>query len=129
LQYLLETVENGRARLATIPEINQRLGEVKSPIILCGHSHIPRVVKMPTGQLIVNPGSVGLPAYADVEPEPHIMETGSPHARYAILERQAEKWNVELIVVPYDHQKAAEQARKNGRSDWEIGLKYGFMSI
>ncbi len=58
--YLLETVERGRARLATQEEITERLGVTKSHIILCGHSHIPRVVKV-SGNLIVNPGSVGTP--------------------------------------------------------------------
>ena len=92
LVYLLETIEYGRARLATGAEISERLGKTNSPVILCGHSHIPRVIETPDGQLIVNPGSVGLPAYDDIRPEPHIMETGSPHARYAIIEKNAGNW-------------------------------------
>ena len=87
--YLLETVENGHARLATPDEIAARLGSARSSIILCGHTHIPRLVTMPDGTLIINPGSVGLPAYDDVAPEPHVMETGSPHARYAVLDNAA----------------------------------------
>jgi hypothetical protein len=57
------------------------------------------------------------------------METGSPHARYAILERQAEHWLVELIAVSYDHHKAAAQASKNGRPDWAIGLQTGVLKV
>lgn len=125
--YLLETVEDGRARLATPDEIVQRLGKIDSSLILCGHSHIPRVVELPENILIVNPGSVGLPAYDDVLPEYHVMETGSPHARYAILEGAKGNWVPELIAVPYDYKKAAEQARKNDRPDWEIGILTGFM--
>jgi putative phosphoesterase len=126
--YLLETVEHGRARLSTQIEINERLGETKLHFILCGHTHIPRVVGVPGNILIVNPGSVGLPAYNDEFPEYHVMETGSPHARYTILEYKNGKWLPEMITVLYDHQKAAEQARKNGRPDWEIGLQTGFMN-
>jgi putative phosphoesterase len=126
--YLLETVEHGRARLGTQIEIKERLGETKSHFILCGHTHIPRVVEVPENILIVNPGSVGLPAYDDEFPEYHIMETGSPHARYAILEYKDGEWLPEIIAVSYDHQKAAEQARKNGRPDWEMGIQTGFMN-
>jgi hypothetical protein len=35
-----------------------------------------------------NPGNVGLPAYDDIHPYPHVVETASPDARYAIVERQ-----------------------------------------
>ena len=34
----------------------------------------------------MNPGSVGLPAYADDGAHPHVSETGSPVARYAFVE-------------------------------------------
>lgn len=35
---------------------------------LCGHSHTPRTLSLPDGRLVVNPGSVGLPAYIDDHP-------------------------------------------------------------
>ena len=94
--YLLETIEHGRGRLATPTEIGLRLGDTRSRVLLCGHTHIPRVVQLPAKMLIVNPGSVGLQAYSDDAPEPHVMGTGSPHARYAILEYQTDNWVVEL---------------------------------
>ncbi|MCD4673470.1 MAG: metallophosphatase family protein [Anaerolineaceae bacterium] len=125
--YLLETVEHGRARLATPTEIMERLDGVRSPILICGHTHIPRVVEAPGEMLIINPGSVGLPAYDDEMPEYHVMETGSPHARYAILEHVEGRWAAELIAIPYEFQKAAEQSRKNNRPDWEIALLTGYM--
>jgi len=128
-QYLLETISNGYAHLATHDEIARRIENETASFILCGHTHIPRIVALSNNQLVVNPGSVGLPAYDDIEPEPHVMETGSPHARYAILERQAENWMVELITVSYDHHKAAEKARSNGRDDWALGLQTGFMKM
>jgi putative phosphoesterase len=125
--YLLETVERGRARPSMQAEIVDRLGETKSRIIFCGHTHIPRIVEVPENTLIVNPGSVGLPAYEDELPEYHVMETGSPHARYAILEYVNGDWLVEKVAIPYEHRKAAAQAHKNGRFDWEIGIRTGFM--
>ena len=30
------------------------------PVLLCGHTHVPRAVRLRDGRLIVNPGSVGL---------------------------------------------------------------------
>jgi len=126
-RYLLETVAQGRVRPARWDEINQRLAGVTASLILCGHTHMPRIIQVNDMQLIVNPGSVGLPAYSDTAPEPHVMETGSPHARYALLEKRAQGWHVELIAVPYDHQSAATQAHHNGRLDWEIALRTGYM--
>jgi hypothetical protein len=55
--------------------------------------------------LIVNPGSVGLQAYDDEHPHPHVVENGAPHARYAIVEKPA-GWQVDLRAVPYDHHGA-----------------------
>jgi len=126
-QYLLETVEYGRARLATQSEIKQKLGKEMSIDLLCGHSHIPRVVKF-GDSVIVNPGSVGLQAYDDELPEYHIMETGSPHARYAVIEFQARIRSIEIISVPYDYQSAIKQALKNNRNDWAKGLESGTFS-
>lgn len=133
--YLLETVERGRVRLATQAEIRLRLRADKTPILLCGHTHVPRMVtlvgsdeKGKPEQLIVNPGSVGLQAYDDTLPEPHVVETGSPHARYAILENDGDGWKVSFIAVPYDFTVAAKQARKNGRPDWENALRTGYFS-
>lgn len=125
--YLLETVQHGKAHLATHTEIAQRLDGAISQIMLCGHTHVPRVVEMPQNILVINPGSVGLPAYDDEIPEYHVIETGSHHARYAILEYNNGNWQAELLAVAYDYQQAAKQARKNGRLDWEYAIQTGFM--
>lgn len=125
--YLLETIEHGRARLATPAEIQLRLGEPQTRVLLCGHTHIPRVVHLPENRLIINPGSVGLPAYEDDSTEFHVMETGSPHARYALLEHHNGDWGVELVTVAYNYQQAADQARRNNRPDWAMGLLTGYM--
>ncbi|KQC14659.1 MAG: hypothetical protein APR63_05365 [Desulfuromonas sp. SDB] len=126
--YLLETVENNKTRLATTLEIEKRLGDDKSPVMLCGHSHLPRVVQISENCLIVNPGSVGLQAYNDEKPEAHVIENGSPHARYAILEQKEDNWLVDLIAVSYDYEKAAQKARNNDRRDWEKALLTGYMN-
>jgi predicted phosphodiesterase len=123
--YLLETVHaTGVVSLATPEEIAARLGVVPQKLLLCGHTHIPRAVAH-AGQLIVNPGSVGLQAYADDQPVPHVMETGSPHARYALLEMCEDSWRVEHVAVPYDADSAAQTAERNGRPDWAWRLRTG----
>jgi predicted phosphodiesterase len=127
---LLETVERGRTRLASPAEIVGRLGGAdapRPPVVLCAHSHLPRVVRL-GATLLVNPGSVGLPAYESGDPAPHLVETGSPDARWALLEQRDGEWRAELIAVPYDHAAAAALARARGRPDWEIGLRTGWMT-
>ena len=123
--YLLETVHRDGVSLAKPEQIAERLGSGEhSPLLLCGHTHIPRVVAF--GEtLIVNPGSVGLQAYTDDAPLPHRMETGSPHARYAILEQDTAGWRVDLLQVPYDYEAAAACALRNGREDWAFRLRTG----
>jgi predicted phosphodiesterase len=61
----LETVEPSGVRPATPTEIRFRAGTTSAALILNGHFHIPRVFQLAEGPLIVNPGSVGLPAYRD----------------------------------------------------------------
>lgn len=125
--YFLETVEPGGVRAATPAEVATRLGDVTAALVLCGHTHTPRSVRTARGQLIVNPGSVGLPAYDDVLPYPHVVQTGSPDARYAIVERRDGGWTSLLIAVPYDHAAMAELARQRHRPDWEHALRTGYM--
>jgi len=57
-------------------------------LVLCGHTHMPRAIKLVDGRFIVNTGSVGLQAYSDAYPFAHTIEPGSPHARYAIVTEQ-----------------------------------------
>lgn len=138
LHYLLETVTPDHhrgvrpgVRAATPAEVAERLGEamqgVPEALILCGHTHHPRCVRLPDGRLVVNPGSVGLPAFDDIHPYPHVIETGSPHARYALLTRRADGWIADLRQVAYDHEAAAAQAERHGRGDWADALRTGRM--
>lgn len=125
LEYFLETVTEEGLRPATTAEAETRAGGADAAVIVCGHTHIPRIVRLCDGRLIVNPGSVGLPAYDDDQPFPHVVETGSPHARYAILTAENEHWDAELIAVEYDWEQAALDAEANGRDDWARALRTG----
>jgi putative phosphoesterase len=127
-EYLLETVEPTHVRAATRHEVDTRLGQVDVELIACGHSHVPRSVRAYTGQLIVNPGSVGLPAYDDIHPYPHVIETGSPDARYAIVERLANMWVCTLVAVPYAYQDMVKLSLARQRTDWARALASGYMS-
>jgi predicted phosphodiesterase len=123
--YLLEGVTTGRPAVRAEGEIVELLGAAVAPVVLCGHSHIPRVVRLASGQLVINPGSVGLPAYEDDAPVWHRMETYAPHASYAIVERGAWSWEVSLHRVSYDWDAAAGLARAAGREDWAVALATG----
>lgn len=125
-KYLLETVVDGRVVLADSAEIRDRLGNTgDATLVLCGHSHMPRQVRLDDGRLIVNPGSVGLPAYADSQPTPHVVGTGSPQARYAIVRGATDCWTAELIAVDYDWAAAAAAARTAGWEEWARNLETG----
>lgn len=75
--------------------------------------------------LIVNPGSVGLPAYDDIHPFPHAIENGSPHAGYATVTRERGGWQASFHLVRYDWERTARYAEENGRADWARALRSG----
>jgi predicted phosphodiesterase len=116
LDYLLDDVSSGRAVLAPEDAILPRLSGIgPASLVLCGHTHMPRVVQV-GGVLVVNPGSIGMPAYTDDGAVPYIIETDTPHARYAVITRgPGNTWSVELRAVVYDWHRAAQQATTNGR--------------
>jgi len=128
LVYLIESVEPGHLRLASAQELAERLGDTRAALVVCGHSHVPRSVRTAGGQLVVNPGSVGLPGYVASQPHPHVVENGSPDARYAIVERIAERWSCALIAVPYDFRSMAELAHRRGRMEWHRALLTGYVT-
>lgn len=129
LDYYLDHVDAAGSRAATPEEIEAKSDGETSALILCGHTHVPRIHRRAGGGLIVNPGSVGLPAYDDDRPFPHVMESGSPHARYAIAERSADGiWSAELVRVDYDWASAARLAEDRGRPDWAVALRTGRMA-
>ncbi len=139
---LLETVTPSGVELREPEEVARTIEETsgegaserpgstsgRPSLVLCAHTHVPRTFGLADGTLVVNPGSVGLPAYTDDEPFAHAMASGSPHARYAMLSREevdGAPWRVEHIAVPYDHQRAARAAEQRERADWAHWLRTG----
>ena len=125
--YWLERVEeNGVVRSASLTEVTTEANGLEANLILCAHTHIPRCVRLQDGRVIVNPGSVGCPAYDDELPVYHHMQTGTPNASYAVLERQGDEWSVTFRSVCYDTKKASDCALANGRRDWARALQTGW---
>ncbi len=132
LEFLLEDPhrEHGLVR-APAAAVAARLGDVAgATLVLCGHSHLPGAAQVPGGPLVVNPGSVGLQGYEDDDPFTYRVSAGSPHARYALLDRAARGarrgWDVTWRAVTYDWDAAAEAARRAGRRAWVTPLATGF---
>ena len=124
-EYLLREVTAHGCRLLPAAAIGLKLKSIPQPIICCGHDHLPAFLRLPDGRHVINPGSVGLPAYRDDLPFPHAMEAGSPHARYTVVKRSRSGPSIENIAIPYDWQSAAAVAVKNGRPDWAEYLASG----
>lgn len=125
--YFLDNAIEGGTRPASDSEIESRLAGVKANVVACGHTHIARSVRSRSGQLLCNPGSVGLPAYDDSYPVNHLVESGSPDARYAIIERLKVAWHACLYTVPYDYEIVARLAEKRNRHEWAYALRTGYM--
>jgi diadenosine tetraphosphatase ApaH/serine/threonine PP2A family protein phosphatase len=124
--YWLETVlPDGTVRMAALEAIEAAAEGIAQRLILCGHSHLAREVRLSDGRLIVNPGSVGSPGYRDIHPFPHVVEAGSPDARYAILEFEDGSWRATFRQVPYDHDTMAALARRNGQPELASALATG----
>jgi len=126
--YWLETVRpDGPVCMSAIADIERAAAGIPQSLILCGHTHVARAVRLGDGRMIVNPGSVGSPGYRDIVPFRHMMEAGSPDARYAILEQRGGRWHVTFRHVPYDHEAMASLARQNGHPDLANALATGWI--
>jgi len=125
LEPFLETVTEDGIREASLDEVEERAGSVDAALILCGHTHVPRAVRLRDERLVVNPGSVGLPAYDDDHPFVYKVQMGSPHARYAMVESRGGRWSTNLMAVSYDWDTAALIAETRGRNDWGRALRTG----
>jgi len=132
---MLETVELDGQRPATHAEVEARAAGTAPAVrlIACGHTHVPRLVQTAGGCTLVNPGSVGLPAYEDDHPlappeQPAVfyVDNGSPHASYAIAHDAGRAWEVSFHRVAYDWEAAAACAAQNGRPEWAHALRTGF---
>ncbi len=126
---LLERIDITGVFLEADATIAANLGDVPNKVIFCGHSHVARTVLLSDGRLVVNPGSVGQPAYQHFRPVPHVMQSGSPHARCAVLTRVKHGWNTQQLMVAYDWEAAACKAESNGRADRASCLRTGRASL
>ena len=125
-QPLLERITAAGVELKSNAELEAETQQVPGQIILCAHTHVGRHVVLSNGRTIINPGSVGLPAYEDEVPFPHRMQSYSPHAKYCLLTMAGvELLAVEHVSVAYDWHTAAQQAERNGRPDWAASLRSG----
>lgn len=125
-RYLLEKVTEEGVRLKSSVELASEFAGCDHRYVFCGHSHMFRTIKLPDGRTIVNAGSVGLPAYEDELPFPHVMESGSPDADYAVVEQRPEgSREVRHIRVPYDFESAAVLAEAAGRADYAFSIRAG----
>jgi hypothetical protein len=122
-------VAESGARPATQHEVLERLGPYADghrwSLLLCGHTHLQQAMSLPGGPLVVNPGSVGWPAYTDGVPYPHVMEAVTPHARYAVVDDATGRWQVDFRTVVYDWEQAARTAEDNARPDVARALRTG----
>jgi diadenosine tetraphosphatase ApaH/serine/threonine PP2A family protein phosphatase len=126
--YRLDRVTaDGAIRASAIADIEVDAAGVAATLILCARTHIPRVVRLRDGRLVVNPGSVGCPGYDGARPVYHKVQTGTPDACYAILERSPQGWRVTFRYVPYDHMAMAELARARGIPVWASALATGWV--
>lgn len=110
-----------RRPLAEITELS--LG-IPQSLLLCGHTHVPRVVRLLDGRLILNPGSVGAPGFTDDDP-PHRMAAGSPFASYAIVDKTVIGWEPSFHMVAYDTSRAVAKATDD--REWAEALATGWI--
>ena len=125
--WLEDVLPDGTVRMSSQDRIEKAAEGITQRLILCGHTHIARAVRLRDGRLIVNPGSVGSPGYRDTHPFPHLIEAGTPDARYAILELLDDSWHVTFRHVPYDHEAMAALARRNGQPELAAALATGWI--
>jgi predicted phosphodiesterase len=123
--YLLENVIAGRLLPSSLEEVEGRLHGNASRLILCAHSHLPRLLRLGNGATIVNPGSVGCPAYFDDAPVYHKVETGHAMASYAVIDKTDKGFAPTFRNVAYDHMAMSRLAVQNGRPGWASPLAIG----
>ncbi|WDF56301.1 metallophosphoesterase family protein [Mucilaginibacter sp. KACC 22063] len=128
-EYLLELVNDKGVFVYNDDDLIEKTKSIKERIILCGHSHVNRLVYLTNNKIILNPGSVGLPAYLGSEKYQYrfAMESMTPHAKYAIVKVDGEHVNIEQINVAYDWNRASSVARSNGNNNWAQFLLTGRM--
>jgi diadenosine tetraphosphatase ApaH/serine/threonine PP2A family protein phosphatase len=118
---------DGSVALSPREAIEEEAEGISQSLILCAHTHIARAVRLGDGRMVVNPGSVGVPGFSYNVPYPHLIEAGTPDARYAILELVGSAWRVSFRHVPYDHEAMAALARRKGFAEFASALATGWV--
>lgn len=116
--FWMDTLTEAGAMSLSRDSIEAAAAGVDYPVLLCGHTHVPRMLRLADGRLVVNPGSVGLP-----------FLIGSPDARYAIVERHDGRWSAELIAIPYDKEPAVAQAEELGHPGFGRAIRTGWATL
>lgn len=125
--WLHQRAADGGMAPASLPACAAPADGITAPVILSGHTHLPRIVRLPDGPLLVNPGSVGCPAYLNPSADPPFYaEAGTPDASYAVLEFQDGQWRASLHLVPYSPDDMVAKARALGATEWVIALTTGW---
>ncbi len=130
VDYLLDDIVGTDLQAADAVAVASRLAHPLARgagLVLCGHSHTPRAIRLADGRLACNPGSVGLPAFATDRPVWHQATTGTADARYALLERRDGRWQAQLRAIAYRDADSAARAAALGRPDWAHALRHGRM--
>lgn len=81
------------------PEADQYITEMDTDILICGHTHIPYIVKK-NGKTLLNSGSVGKPKF------------GKPEASYTLLTVDKGSYKPETISLPYDVESITGELRR-----------------
>lgn len=126
-EYLLELVTPHGVFVYNDEDLIAKTAHIKERVILCGHSHMNRVIYLSNGKIILNPGSVGLPAYLGVGEYRFAMESMTPHAKYAIIHVDGENIGIEQVLCVYDWNAASVAAKLNGSDKWASFLLHGRM--
>ena len=97
-------------------------------LVLTAHTHRAHALRLADGRLVVNPGAVGQPGFVVTKPIAHVMQAGTPHARWALLERRGATWRVSFHAIEYDWDAAAAEAARHGQHDWSRALATGTLN-
>jgi putative phosphoesterase len=124
--YLMEKVTPDGMVPKSLEELDREISSLLQDYIVCAHSHLSRSVCTPSGKFVINPGSVGLPAYSDEKPYPHDVENFTPYAKYMLLSVERNQVvQIERSEIRYDWDLAAQTALRNNRKDYEVAIRTG----
>ncbi len=128
-QLLIETPREHNFMLRHPDNIAADLGPTDARVLLCGHTHLPRCIALADGRTVFNPGSAGFQACDLGLADYSIVQSGSPHARYGLIEHDRRGWTFTHRLVAYDWHAAAARARSFGCHDWAYGILHGTMPL